>query len=96
MCIPFILTAKGSFAFGAPIVLGVTDVVGVLMAVELEDRDSSTLLKVKCSLFSLSPREAVALARYLSKLSFGFPKEIHFSIVDCSRQQEGLGINVLV
>ena len=58
--VPFFRIASGSFAFGAPAVLGATDVAGVLMGVELLDSGWAAL---DPDLLSPRPRDAVALVR---------------------------------
>ena len=60
--IPFFRIASGSFALGAPAVLGATEVPGVLMGVELLEGASREALGLP--FFSSSmPREAVALVK---------------------------------
>lgn len=63
-CVPFFRIASGNLAFGAPTMLGATEVAGVLMGVELLDGGPAALKLVGVDDF-LSPMhiEAAAFAR---------------------------------
>lgn len=63
-CVPFFRIASGNLAFGAPTVLGATEVAGVLMGVELLDGGPAALKLAGVENFlSPMPIEAAAFER---------------------------------